>query len=117
MVLALSERACLACRASGGLLTVPRSFVCEYAKICNPNIKVIASAGSAEKIKILKDIGVDVAINYKEQDVAKVLEEHGPIDMYVQYPSLSRVAGTDSMASVATGTTSPDPRWMLLFST
>ncbi|GJE93759.1 NADP-dependent oxidoreductase [Phanerochaete sordida] len=66
---------------SGGAGAVG-TFVCEYAKICNPNIKVIASAGSPEKIKILKDIGVDVAINYKEEDVEKVLREHGPIDIY-----------------------------------
>ncbi|EKM57042.1 uncharacterized protein PHACADRAFT_254567 [Phanerochaete carnosa HHB-10118-sp] len=58
------------------------TFVCEYAKICNPNIKVIGSAGSPEKIKILKEIGVDVAINYKEEDIEKVLKEHGPIDIY-----------------------------------
>lgn len=57
--------------------------MCEYAKVCNPNIKVIGSAGSAEKIEILKQIGVDVTINYKEQDTFQVLKEHGPIDMYI----------------------------------
>ena len=65
------------------------SFVCEYAKVINPNIKVIGSAGSPEKVEILKKIGVDVAFNYKEQDVAKVLEEHGPIDMYVRFSEAS----------------------------
>jgi len=58
------------------------TFVCQYAKIINPKIKVIGSAGSPEKIKILKDIGVDVAINYKTEDTEKVLREHGPIDIY-----------------------------------
>lgn len=58
------------------------TFVCEYAKVCNPNIKVIGSAGSPEKIKILKEIGVDVTINYKEDDMEKILKEHGPIDIY-----------------------------------
>ena len=56
--------------------------MCEYAKVCNPKIKVIASAGSSDKIEILKTIGVDVPFNYKEQDTEKVLREHGPIDMY-----------------------------------
>lgn len=65
----------------GGVLITLVSFVCEYAKVCNPDIKVIASAGSPEKIEILKQIGVDVPFNYKEQDVEKVLREHGPIDM------------------------------------
>ncbi len=61
------------------------SFVCEYAKVLNPNIKVIGSAGTKEKIDILKKIGVDVTINYKEQDTAAILKEHGPIDMYVAW--------------------------------
>ena len=51
--------------------------------MCNPNIKVIGSAGSAEKVEILKSIGVDVPFNYKETDTAAVLGEHGPIDMCV----------------------------------
>ena len=55
----------------------------EYARIVAPHIKIIACAGTPEKVAILKKIGVDVAFNYKESDVAKVLEEHGPIDMYV----------------------------------
>ena len=91
--------------------------MCEYAKVINPNIKVIGSAGSPEKVEILKKIGVDVAFNYKEQDVAKVLEEHGPIDMYVQYTSLPCVASADRITTIVTGTTLPDRPWMLHFST
>lgn len=53
----------------------------EYAKITSPHLKIIASAGSQQKVDILKSIGADVAFNYKEQDVNKVLAEHGPIDM------------------------------------
>ena len=33
--------------------------MCEYAKVLNPKIKVIGSAGSQEKLDILKKIGVD----------------------------------------------------------
>ena len=44
-------------------------------------MKIIASAGSAEKVEIMKGAGVDVAFNYKEQDTFAVLQEHGPIDM------------------------------------
>lgn len=43
--------------------------------------KVIASAGSDEKVEFLKSIGVDVAFNYKKNDVNKVLSESGPVDM------------------------------------
>ena len=44
-------------------------------------LKVIGSAGSDEKVKFLKEIGADVAFNYKTTDTVKVLEEHGPIDV------------------------------------
>ena len=56
-------------------------FVIEFAKILAPHLKVIASAGNADKVRIMKDCGADVAFNYKEQDTFKVLEEHGPIDV------------------------------------
>ncbi|THH00054.1 hypothetical protein EW026_g2421 [Hermanssonia centrifuga] len=58
------------------------TFVVEYARICNPKLKIIGSAGSAEKVEIMKKIGCDVTINYKEQDTAEILKEHGPIDIY-----------------------------------
>ncbi|GJE93491.1 NADP-dependent oxidoreductase [Phanerochaete sordida] len=58
------------------------TFVIEYAKVLAPHIKVIASAGNTEKIRILKDVGTDVAFNYKEQDTAAILKEHGLIDIY-----------------------------------
>ena len=56
-------------------------FVIEYAKVLAPHLKIIASAGSAAKVKIMKDCGADVAFNYKERDVLEVLKEQGPIDM------------------------------------
>ncbi|TFK65221.1 NAD(P)-binding protein [Pluteus cervinus] len=56
------------------------AFVVQLAKI--DGLKVIGSAGSEEKVEYMKSIGVDVAFNYKTTDVKKVLEEHGPIDIY-----------------------------------
>ena len=91
-----------------------RRFVCEYAKVVNPNIKVIGSAGSKEKCELLKKIGVDVAINYKEQDTEAVLREHGPIDMYVH--SRRRPDGMFTPTSV-TGTMSPERLLMQRLST
>ncbi|KAJ6530953.1 hypothetical protein DFH09DRAFT_994341 [Mycena vulgaris] len=44
--------------------------------------KVIASAGSDEKVKFMKEIGADVAFNYKTTDVREVLEKEGPVDIY-----------------------------------
>ncbi|KAI0772918.1 NAD-P-binding protein [Trametes elegans] len=45
-------------------------------------LKVIASAGSDEKVEFIKSIGADVAFNYKTTDTNKVLEKEGPIDVY-----------------------------------
>jgi NADPH-dependent curcumin reductase CurA len=47
-------------------------------------VKVIASAGSEEKVKFMKEIGADVVFNYKTTDVREVLKKEGPIDMCVQ---------------------------------
>ncbi|KAF4562600.1 hypothetical protein EYR36_003994 [Pleurotus pulmonarius] len=56
------------------------SIVAQLAKLAG--LKVIASAGSDEKVEFMKKIGVDVAFNYKTTSTVKVLEEHGPIDIY-----------------------------------
>ncbi|KAE9408372.1 NAD(P)-binding protein [Gymnopus androsaceus JB14] len=56
------------------------SMVVQIAK--RAGCKVIASAGSAEKVAFAKSIGADVAFNYKEQDTAEVLKKEGPIDIY-----------------------------------
>lgn len=45
-------------------------------------LKVIASAGSNEKVEFLESIGVDVAFNYKESKISDVLAKEGPIDIY-----------------------------------
>ncbi len=43
--------------------------------------RVIASAGSEEKVNFMKEIGADVAFNYKTTDTKEVLRKEGPIDM------------------------------------
>lgn len=56
------------------------SLVAQLAKA--KGLKVIASAGSDDKVAFMKSIGVDVAFNYKTEDVAGVLAREGPIDVY-----------------------------------
>ena len=46
-------------------------------------LKVIASAGSDEKVKFMKEIGADVAFNYKTTSINEILEKEGPIDVSV----------------------------------
>lgn len=46
-------------------------------------LKVISSAGSPEKVKLLENLGVDVAFNYKTTSTLEVLKKEGPVDMYV----------------------------------
>lgn len=61
------------------------TMVIEYAKAVAPHLKIIASAGSKDKVEFMRSIGVDVAFNYKEEDTTKILKEHGPIDMFVAH--------------------------------
>ncbi|CAE7099314.1 unnamed protein product, partial [Rhizoctonia solani] len=56
------------------------SLVAQLAKA--KGLKVIASAGSNDKVEAMKKVGVDVAFNYKVEDVAEVLAKEGPIDIY-----------------------------------
>ncbi|KAF8158806.1 hypothetical protein K438DRAFT_1942587 [Mycena galopus ATCC 62051] len=56
------------------------SMVIQLAK--RDGLKVIASAGSDEKVKFMKEIGADVAFNYKTTNTREVLEREGPIDVY-----------------------------------
>jgi len=56
------------------------SFVIQLAKL--DGLKVIASAGSEEKVKYMKEIGTDIAFNYKTTDTKEVLEKEGPLDIY-----------------------------------
>ncbi|KAJ8489817.1 hypothetical protein ONZ45_g13428 [Pleurotus djamor] len=56
------------------------SVVAQLAKL--DGLKVIGSAGSDDKVKLLQGLGVDVAFNYKTSTINKVLAQHGPIDIF-----------------------------------
>ncbi|KAF7983654.1 hypothetical protein HWV62_19535 [Athelia sp. TMB] len=58
------------------------SFLIQFVKMKHPHIKIIASAGTQQKLDQMKALGADVVINYKTEDVAAILEEHGPLDIY-----------------------------------
>ncbi|TFK49750.1 alcohol dehydrogenase [Heliocybe sulcata] len=56
------------------------SIVIQLAKL--EGMKVIASAGSEEKVAFIKSLGADVAFNYKTTSTKEVLEKEGGIDVY-----------------------------------
>ncbi|KZT23265.1 NAD-P-binding protein [Neolentinus lepideus HHB14362 ss-1] len=56
------------------------SFVIQLAKL--DGLKVIASAGSDEKVAFIKSLGADVAFNYKTTSTREVLTREGGIDVY-----------------------------------
>ncbi|KAJ7609806.1 hypothetical protein FB45DRAFT_1066400 [Roridomyces roridus] len=56
------------------------TMVIQLAKL--DGLKIIASAGSEEKVEFLRKLGVDVAFNYKTVDTRGVLEREGPIHIY-----------------------------------
>ncbi|KAJ6452385.1 hypothetical protein C8R47DRAFT_1169175 [Mycena vitilis] len=56
------------------------SMVIQLAK--RDGLKVIASAGSDEKVQFMRSIGADVAFNYKSTNTREVLAHEGPIDVY-----------------------------------
>ncbi|KAJ7364782.1 hypothetical protein DFH08DRAFT_920974 [Mycena albidolilacea] len=56
------------------------SMVIQLAK--QSGLKVIASAGTEEKVKFMQSLGADVAFNYKTTDTRTVLGKEGPIDVY-----------------------------------
>ncbi|KAK7440812.1 hypothetical protein VKT23_016890 [Stygiomarasmius scandens] len=56
------------------------AFVIQLAK--RDGMKVIASAGSEEKLRQCKEFGADVVFNYKTQSTEEVLAKEGPIDVY-----------------------------------
>ncbi|GBE89550.1 Zinc-type alcohol dehydrogenase-like protein [Sparassis crispa] len=60
-------------------------------------LKVIASAGSDKKVAYLRELGADVAFNYKTVPVSKVLQNEGPIDIY-----WDNVGGESFEAAIAT---------------
>ncbi|KAJ7200299.1 hypothetical protein GGX14DRAFT_572062 [Mycena pura] len=56
------------------------SMVIQLAK--QAGMKVIASAGSEDKVKFMKEIGADIAFNYKTTNTHNMLKHEGPIDVY-----------------------------------
>ena len=66
-------------------------FVIQFAKL--DGLKVIASAGSEEKIKFMKEVGADVAFNYKTTSTNEILEKEGPIDVLVHFFFSSAISG------------------------
>lgn len=44
--------------------------------------KVIGSAGSPEKVAWLRELGFDVALDYKAAPIHRQLREHAPLDVY-----------------------------------
>ncbi|KAJ7465352.1 hypothetical protein B0H11DRAFT_2307976, partial [Mycena galericulata] len=56
------------------------AMVIQLAK--RDGLKVIASAGSDEKVAFMRSIGADVAFNYKTTDTREVLARKGPVDIY-----------------------------------
>ncbi|TFK35334.1 alcohol dehydrogenase [Crucibulum laeve] len=55
-------------------------LVIQLAKI--NGLKVIASAGSEEKLGFMKEIGAEVVFNYKTTKVSNILVKEGPIDLF-----------------------------------
>lgn len=64
---------------SGGAGPVGATVI-QLAKVAG--LKVIASAGTKDKVEFLKAVGADVAFNYKETDTLEVLKKEGPINIY-----------------------------------
>ncbi|KAJ7676980.1 hypothetical protein DFH06DRAFT_1428958 [Mycena polygramma] len=56
------------------------SMVIQLAK--QAGLKVIASAGSEEKLEFMKSLGADTVFNYKTTDTRAVLANEGPIDVF-----------------------------------
>ncbi|KAF9528931.1 alcohol dehydrogenase [Crepidotus variabilis] len=56
------------------------SLVIQLAKF--DGLKVIASAGSEDKVQLMKDLGADVVFNYKRTNTSDVPKKEGPIDVY-----------------------------------
>ena len=64
-------------------IVVSHSTAIQLAK--DAGLRVIASAGSDEKVAYMKSIGADVAFNYKTTKTADVLKKEGPINMCVKH--------------------------------
>ncbi|KAF8811021.1 NAD(P)-binding protein [Phlegmacium glaucopus] len=85
---------------SGGAGRLPKKteLVIQLAKL--DGLKVIGSAGSDVKVQFMKEIGADVAFNYKSTSTTEVLEKEGPIDVY-----WDNVGGSTLEAALSNATT------------
>jgi NADPH2:quinone reductase len=62
------------------------SCVVQIAKILGA--RVITTAGSDEKVKLCRELGADVAVNYKTQDVGAAIREFAPEGVNVWWETL-----------------------------
>ncbi|KAF7982666.1 hypothetical protein HWV62_27127 [Athelia sp. TMB] len=53
-----------------------------FLKLRHPKLKIIASAGTAQKLEVMRSLGADVVVDYKKENVRATLAQHGPIDIY-----------------------------------
>uniref|UniRef100_A0A0W0F3W5 Enoyl reductase (ER) domain-containing protein n=1 Tax=Moniliophthora roreri TaxID=221103 RepID=A0A0W0F3W5_MONRR len=70
------------------------AFVIQLAKL--DGMKVITSAGTDDKVKECKEVGADVAFNYKTIDTSEILRQGGPLNVYwdnVGGPTLDTALG------------------------
>ena len=63
------------------ILTKRTTWRCVIQIAKADGLKVIASAGSEEKVKFLKELGADVVFNYKTTSTHEILEKEGPVDV------------------------------------
>ncbi|KAJ8087197.1 hypothetical protein PM082_006027 [Marasmius tenuissimus] len=78
---------------SGGAGPVGQ-MVIQLAKL--DGMKVIASAGSEDKVRECKEAGADIAFNYKDVSTEEVLKKEGPLNVYwdnVGGPTLDAALG------------------------
>ncbi|HEY2413033.1 MAG TPA: NADPH:quinone reductase [Pirellulaceae bacterium] len=62
------------------------SMVVQMAKIAGA--RVLATAGSAEKVAALKKLGADVAVNYKTDDIAAAVKQFAPSGVNVYWETV-----------------------------
>ncbi|KAI3611592.1 hypothetical protein WG66_007659 [Moniliophthora roreri] len=94
VVLGLSDHECYIARLASHVTDFAHSFVIQLAKL--DGMKVITSAGTDDKVKECKEVGADVAFNYKTIDTSEILRQGGPLNVYwdnVGGPTLDTALG------------------------
>lgn len=89
--------------------------------------KVIGSAGSAEKVAWLEELGFDVALNYKDEPIRRQLRDHAPLDVYFDnvggdhleaaigaMADFGRIACCGAIADYNADTPPPGPRNLMM---